>query len=165
MNWREWTVPEWATYMMMLWLSTFVVAMVGIGVYDYLVPKCPPPKEVIKYVERIKEVMVPSDVTLRVTTTGYCPDYPCVAPKWQDGLTATGKRVRRGFCASDWTYFPPGTTFDVPGYGPCQVEDSGNLVKGRHLDLYFPTEWEARQWGRQSTEVTLTRWGREGGGK
>jgi len=160
MNWREWTLTEWATYIGILYISSLIVWVVGYGITAYLTD-CPPPKEVIKYVETIKTVDVPGEIEITgVTTTGYCPNYPCVAPKWADGLTATGKRVRVGHCASDWTYFPPGTTFFVPGYGPCVVEDSGNLVVGRHLDLYFPTEWEARQWGRQTTTVTLIRWGR-----
>ena len=148
----------------MYFISTLIVCVVGLSAVAYYT-NCSPPKEVVRYVERDTSKAAGSEVTLPVTTTGYCPVPPCVSPKWADGYTATGKRVRVGHCASDWTHFPPGTRFVVPGYGACIVEDSGRLVKGRHLDLYFPTAREARNWGRQTTTVTLVRWGREGGGE
>jgi len=149
----------------MVYIGMLIILVLGGSFYAWMEqPDCPEPKEVVRYVERDAPSESKDDrlVTLPVTTTGYCPGPPCVTGKWADGKTATGKRVRVGHCASDWTHFPPGTKFVVPGYGPCVVEDSGRLVKGRHLDPYFPTASEARRWGRQTTTVTLVRWGREG---
>lgn len=158
---------EWAYLIAMLYIGTLLVFVLGYGAVRAFTD-CPSSQtlveEVVRYVERVTptEAEDHSLVTLPVTTTGYCPGPPCVTGRWADGYTATGKRVRVGHCAADWSHFPPGTKFRVPGYGPCVVEDSGRLVKGRHLDLYFRTAREAREWGRQQTTVTLVRWGREG---
>lgn len=82
-----------------------------------------------------------------VKVTGYCPGPPCVIEKWADGITAAGTEAKHGVCASDWSVFPKGSVFVIKGYGRCRVEDTGNAVKGKHLDLYFPTANEARHWG------------------
>lgn len=95
------------------------------------------------------------DPFLEVKTTGYCPGPPCVTGKWADGKTATNVPVRIGICAADWRVFPVGTVFFIPGYGICEVQDSGNAVKGQHLDLYFPTKEEAKQWGVQWKRVKV----------
>lgn len=88
-----------------------------------------------------------------VKTTGYCPGPPCVDLKWADGITAAGTKAHVGVCAADWSVFPKGSIFDIPGYGKCRVEDTGRAVKGKHLDLYFDTAYEARQWGVKTISV------------
>lgn len=91
---------------------------------------------------------------VHVVTTGYhCP--PCDVGMEDDGLTASNKPVRPGICAADTRFYDFGTRFFVPGYGPCVVEDRGAKVRGRHLDLYFPSREQAKQWGRQIKEVWL----------
>jgi 3D (Asp-Asp-Asp) domain-containing protein len=50
---------------------------------------------------------------------------------------------------------PFGTWITVPGYGRAQVLDRGGAIKGKRLDLYFPTHQEALNWGRQHIEVTF----------
>lgn len=82
-----------------------------------------------------------------VVTTGYCNGPPCT--NTTHGITKSGYKVRLGYCAADWSIYPKGTEFIVPGYGYCKVMDTGRLVKGRHLDLYFHSAQEARAWGRQ----------------
>jgi len=143
---------------MAYYFVTLVVCWAGYGGVQYFTQSTPVVVEkiVIKEVEHVERQVV----IIPVVTTGYCPIWPCVSKKWADGRTATGKLVRIGHCAADWTFFPPGTEFFVPGYGSCVVEDSGRLVKGRHLDLYFHTAEEARQWGRRMIDVQLVRWGR-----
>jgi len=95
-----------------------------------------------------------------VKTTGYCADPPCVDEKWADGITASGTKAKKGVCASDWKYFPKGSVFHIPGYGMCTVEDTGNphFVKGRHLDLFFDSAEEARQWGVRYKTITVITW-------
>lgn len=88
-----------------------------------------------------------------VKVTGYCPGPPCVHEKWADGITAMGTEARLGVCAADWSVFPKGSQFEIPGYGLCRVEDTGNAVKGKHLDLYFDTEEQAREWGVKKMRV------------
>lgn len=96
--------------------------------------------------------------TVSVKTTGYCPGPPCVDAKWADGKTASNTPVRVGVCAADWSVFPKGTVVKIPHYGFCRVEDTGSAVKGLHLDLFFETEAEARQWGVQQHEVVIVEW-------
>jgi len=93
-----------------------------------------------------------------VKTTGYCAGPPCVDVKWADGRTASNTIARRGVCAADWGVFPKGTMFEIPGYGTCRVEDTGNplFVNGKHLDLFFESETEAWNWGVRHKAVTIT---------
>ena len=88
-----------------------------------------------------------------VKVTGYCPGPPCVHPKWADGITAAGTPARYGVCAADWEVFPKGSLFEVEGYGRCRVEDTGNAVRGKHLDLYFDTAEQAKEWGVKNMRV------------
>ena len=93
-----------------------------------------------------------------MVTTGYCSGQGLrcgIHPRLDNGITASGHRVKRGMCASDWTVLPKGTLVHVPGYGKCKVLDTGNLVKGWHLDLYFDTREEAIQWGRRYKIVRI----------
>lgn len=94
-----------------------------------------------------------------VKTTGYCPGPPCVDEKWADGRTASNTTAERGVCAADWGVFPKNSHIEIPGYGTCRVEDTGNplFVNGRHLDLFFDTEAEALEWGVRHKTVTITR--------
>lgn len=80
-----------------------------------------------------------------VKTTGYCVHAPCV--NRETGLTKSGKKVKRGMCAADWAVYPRGSRFYVPGYGLCVVEDTGRLVRGKHLDLFFDDIRDAKKWG------------------
>lgn len=86
-----------------------------------------------------------------VTTTGYCGHKPCT--DYTHGITKSGTRVQVGSCAGDWRVLPKFSYWYVPGYGICRVEDTGRLVKGRHLDLYFDDIRDARQWGRKTQHI------------
>ena len=69
------------------------------------------------------------------------------------GRTARGTTARKGTVAADPKAFPFGTRLDIPGYGTGTVEDVGGAIKGRHIDVWFPTHEEARQWGRRELAV------------
>lgn len=86
-----------------------------------------------------------------VVTTGYCNGPPCT--NTTHGITKSGDKARVGTCAADWTVFPQGTELIVPGYGYCRVADTGRLIKGRAIDLYFDSVLEARQWGHRVQHV------------
>ena len=74
------------------------------------------------------------------------------------GVTASGTRAKLGTAAADTDCYPFGTVLHVPGYGYATVEDRGGDIKGPHrLDLWFPTEREARKWGRRKN-VSVTVW-------
>jgi 3D (Asp-Asp-Asp) domain-containing protein len=48
---------------------------------------------------------------------------------------------------------PFGTLVTVPGYGTVRCEDRGGAIRGRRLDVLFPTHAEARAWGVRYCET------------
>jgi 3D (Asp-Asp-Asp) domain-containing protein len=73
------------------------------------------------------------------------------------GRTALGVPVRRGVVAVDPQLIPLGTKLQVPGYGASVAADVGVAIKGRIIDLWFPTMAEARAWGRRTVTITVYR--------
>ena len=108
-----------------------------------------------------EEVGVP--ITMQVTAYCYYPKAPLKCdhkPGKHKGVTATGKKVKLGMCAADWAYLPPGSIVLIPGYGLCVIEDRGVDVVGWTVDVFLGSPKEAKEWGRQTLDVTLLQWGR-----
>lgn len=76
-----------------------------------------------------------------------------------DFTTATGTRVRIGTVAVDPTVIPYGTRMFIVAndgsyvYGLGTAEDCGGAIKGKRLDLYYPTNYECIQFGRRDCTV------------
>jgi len=83
--------------------------------------------------------------------TAYCPN-ECCCGEYADGITASGEFAIGKFCAAD-SIIPFGLELDIPGYGIVPVLDRGGKIKGRKLDVFFPTHQEALEWGRQKLEI------------
>jgi len=98
------------------------------------------------------------EITLKCTA--YSPDERSCGTS-ADGITATLHSVEtNGHClvAADPKWFPAGTLLSVPGYDESRVVpvlDVGGAIKGRHIDLLFPTHEEARKWGVKKLKVTV----------
>jgi 3D (Asp-Asp-Asp) domain-containing protein len=73
------------------------------------------------------------------------------------GSTALGVPVRKGVVAVDPKLIPLGTKIHVPGYGPGLAADVGTAIKGRIIDLWFPSTAKARAWGRRTVTITIYR--------
>ena len=73
------------------------------------------------------------------------------------GSTALGVPVRKGVVAVDPALIPLGTKLHVPGYGPGLAADVGYAIKGRIIDLWFPTTAKAQNWGRRTVTITVYR--------
>ena len=73
------------------------------------------------------------------------------------GKTALGVAVRKGVVAVDPTLIPLGTKLHVPGYGSGLAADVGYAIKGRLIDLWFPSTEKARAWGRRTVTITVYR--------
>lgn len=73
------------------------------------------------------------------------------------GKTTLGIPVRKGVVAVDPKLIPLGTRLHVPGYGAGVAADVGTAIKGRIIDLWFPTTARARQWGRRTVTITVYR--------
>ncbi len=71
------------------------------------------------------------------------------------GRTSTGTTARRGTIAADPKVLKMGTKLEIPGYGQGVVEDVGGAIKGRHIDLWFPTHEEAKKWGKQYLRIKI----------
>jgi 3D (Asp-Asp-Asp) domain-containing protein len=98
--------------------------------------------------------------TVWMEVTAYCPCKKCCG-KNARGITASGLRVTHNaglFVAADANLFPFHTNLQIPGYAngtSVPVLDRGGAIKGNHLDVFFPTHQEAKEWGRRMVEVTI----------
>jgi 3D (Asp-Asp-Asp) domain-containing protein len=114
----------------------------------------------------------PADVKPRryvLETTGYCACQECCGwhRNWlfmpvssgghykQVGYTASGSKARPGTIAADTSIFPFGTIMFVPGYGYGRVEDRGGDIKGWHIDCFFNSHGDAREWGKARRYVDV----------
>jgi 3D (Asp-Asp-Asp) domain-containing protein len=73
------------------------------------------------------------------------------------GKTALGVPVQKGVVAVDPRLIPLGTKLHVPGYGAGLAADVGHAIKGRIIDLWFPSTAKARAWGRRTVTITVYR--------
>jgi 3D (Asp-Asp-Asp) domain-containing protein len=87
----------------------------------------------------------PGARTIAVLATGYA----------LDGSTATGLPVGWGVVAVDPSVIPLGTRLSIPGYGEGVAADVGSGVAGATIDLWFPTDAQARAWGRRTVTISL----------
>ena len=75
------------------------------------------------------------------------------------GVTRSGKEVRVGHIAADWSVLPEGTEVYVPGYGDGVVEDTGGAIQGKRIDLFMGYGQEglerALEWGRRTVTITV----------
>jgi 3D (Asp-Asp-Asp) domain-containing protein len=102
-----------------------------------------------------------------VAAVGVAPASSAEAPSYKlrvetvayslPGRTAIGLPVGRGIVAVDPKVIPLRTRLFVPGYGRAIAADVGTAIKGRIIDLWFPTLDEARAWGRRSVVITVYR--------
>ena len=74
---------------------------------------------------------------------------------WTGQRTASGTWPAVGTAAVDPKVIPLGTRLWIEGYGEAVAEDTGGLVKGNIIDLYFPTESECWEFGRRQVEVRV----------
>jgi 3D (Asp-Asp-Asp) domain-containing protein len=73
------------------------------------------------------------------------------------GHSVSGLPVGKGVVAVDPKLIPLRTRLFVPGYGKGVAADVGTAIRGRLIDLWFPTTAEAQQWGRKTVVITVYR--------
>ena len=69
------------------------------------------------------------------------------------GVTARGTQAHHGTVAADPKVYPFGTRLQIPSYGTGVVEDVGGAIKGKHIDVWFPSHQTALNWGRRNLKV------------
>jgi len=100
--------------------------------------------------------------TMTMTVTAYSPDSRSCGDS-ADGITATLHSVTTNahkLVAADPKVLPYGSLVSIPGYDRGQIVpvlDCGAKIKGRRLDLLYPTHEQAIKWGNRSMRVTI--WG------
>ena len=88
-------------------------------------------------------------VTYRVTA--YCAG-ECCCGAYADGYTASGKPAT-GMIIAAPPEIPFGTNIYIVGWGIGEVQDRGGAIKGKRLDLLFPTHQQALNWGVKYREI------------
>ena len=73
----------------------------------------------------------------------------CTAYTWTGNKTATGTWPAIGTIAVDPRVIKLGSKVYVEGYGFAKAEDTGGLIKGNIIDVYFTSERECIIWGRK----------------
>lgn len=97
---------------------------------------------------------------IRMVVTAYSPDARSCDDS-ADGITATLHSVEtNGFAlvAADPRVLKYGSLLTVPGYDQDRIVpvlDCGGKIKGRRLDVLYPTHGQARKWGKKSLDVTV----------
>jgi 3D (Asp-Asp-Asp) domain-containing protein len=98
--------------------------------------------------------------TFEMTVTAYSPDAQSCGDS-ADGFTATMHSVETNgghLVAADPTLLAYGSMLSIDGYASGQIVpvlDCGGAIKGKHIDLLFPTHEQARQWGVKKLTVTV----------
>ncbi|HFK1543422.1 TPA: 3D domain-containing protein [Bacillus cereus] len=88
---------------------------------------------------------------MNVQATGYSN----VADELGGGdVTAIGTGVRWGVIAVDPNIIPLGSTVYIPAFGQTFIaEDTGGVIKGNIIDIFFNHGDQARTWGRKNIEI------------
>src|SRR5262245_5521315 len=76
-----------------------------------------------------------------------------------DGRTASGARTRKGIVAADPRILPLGSRIRVHEAGAYDgeyvVHDTGPAIRGREIDIYVPSDAEAKRFGRRAVKVEV----------
>lgn len=77
----------------------------------------------------------------------------------EEGTAADGTQSRPGKVAADPSVLPLGSRIRVTGGGKYSgdytVSDTGSKVNGRHIDIYLPSDAEAKQFGKRNVKVQI----------
>ena len=88
--------------------------------------------------------------------TAYCPCRECCG-HWSDGLTATGKSALKRGVAVDPAVIALGSIVTIEGAGQFEADDVGGAIKGKRIDLRYPTHKAALTFGRQQRRAWVKR--------
>ena len=80
-----------------------------------------------------------------------------------EGTGASGKWSHPGAVAADRKVLPLNSRIRIYGAGRYSgdyiVEDTGGKVDGHHIDVYMPSQAEAKKFGRQRVKVVVLKYG------
>jgi 3D (Asp-Asp-Asp) domain-containing protein len=77
------------------------------------------------------------------------------------GTTKSGAQTKRGVIAADPKVLPLGTKVKVTGAGPYsghyEVKDTGKKIKGKKVDVFIPSNREAKKFGVKDVKVKVVK--------
>ncbi len=123
---------------------------------------------VLKTVESMPKMLVSKTMICKLTAYG--PGYESTGKRPGDPgymVTASGKLATpKRTIAVDPKLIPLGSLVYIDGIGYRVAEDIGGAVKGEHIDVYFPSDNEAVQFGvRRHVKVivfhSVTNWSKK----
>jgi len=94
------------------------------------------------------------------TATAYCSCKKCCdkdpSSKWY-GITASGRKAGWGTVAVDRRLIRLGSRLRIEGFPKTifRADDVGGAIKGKHIDVWFPSHRKALKFGRQRLVVEL----------
>jgi 3D (Asp-Asp-Asp) domain-containing protein len=75
------------------------------------------------------------------------------------GTTDSGVRSQKGIVAADPNILPIGTVIRVRNAGEYSgtyvVADTGSKIRGRRIDIFIPSRWLCRKFGRKRVQVAV----------
>ncbi|MDR3256611.1 MAG: 3D domain-containing protein [Endomicrobium sp.] len=90
---------------------------------------------------------------MKMIATAYYPGDPLA---WRDGtVTFLGQKMQRGIVAVDPKVIPLKTRLFITGYGYGYTGDTGNLIKGKRIDLGVNNATEEKAWMFRNVTVYI----------
>lgn len=134
----------------------FVLA--GISCYNSIETAAEPKIETINIIENTQAKPQPMQIRQYLpksigsyTLTAYCSCSKCCGKN--DCITASGAKATQGITiAVDPNVIPYGTEVIINGHTYI-AQDCGGAIKGKRIDIYFDSHYEALQFGKQTAEV------------
>ena len=115
---------------------------------------------VVLFISLLSMIFVNSLQAEVFTATAYCSCKKCCdkdpSNKWY-GITASGRKARWGTVAVDRRLIKLGSRLRIEGFPKTvfKADDVGGAIKGKHIDLWFPSHRKAVEFGRQKLVVEL----------
>jgi len=115
---------------------------------------------VVLFISLLSMIFVNSLQAEVFTATAYCSCKKCCdkdpSNKWY-GITASGRKARWGTVAVDRRLIKLGSRLRIEGFPKTvfRADDVGGAIKGKHIDLWFPSHRKALEFGRQKLVVEL----------
>ena len=115
---------------------------------------------VVLFISLLSMIFVNSLQAEVFTVTAYCSCKKCCdkdpSNKWY-GITASGRKARWGTVAVDRRLIKLGSRLRIEGFPKTvfRADDVGGAIKGKHIDLWFPSHRKALEFGRQKLAVEL----------
>ena len=115
---------------------------------------------VVLFISLLSMIFVNSLQAKVFTATAYCSCKKCCdkdpSNKWY-GITASGRKARWGTVAVDRRLIKLGSRLRIEGFPKTvfRADDVGGAIKGKHIDLWFPSHKKALEFGRQKLVVEL----------